>query len=82
MPAERMRRMNEILDEGSGVFHLEPAKSGPTLLTGLPFAFVPHERASFGSTPRLGEQTEDALKEWLSLDPAEIETLRDMGALV
>jgi crotonobetainyl-CoA:carnitine CoA-transferase CaiB-like acyl-CoA transferase len=82
VPAERMRRMNEIVDDGSGVFHFVPGKSAPTLLTGLPFAFAPQQPASFGSTPRLGEQTEDVLKAWLKLEPAEIAGLRERGALV
>lgn len=81
VPAERMRRMNEVVDDGSGVFHFVPGKSAPTLLTGLPFAFVPNRATSFGPTPRLGEQTDDALKDWLKLETAEIARLREQGAL-
>ncbi len=82
VPAERMRRMNEIVDEGSGVFHFVPGRELPTLLTGLPFAFVSQQPTPFGPTPRLGEHTEDALREWLRLTPAEIAGLREKEALV
>jgi benzylsuccinate CoA-transferase BbsF subunit len=82
VPAERMRRMNEIVDDGSGVFHFAPGKPAPTLLTGLPFSFIPRQPASFGPTPRLGEQTDDALRDWLKLEVAEIAGLRERGALV
>jgi len=80
--AEHMRRMDEIMDQtGEGVFQLVPRKSGATLMTGLPFAFVPREQQSFGPTPRLGEQTDDALKDWLGLASDEIAGLRHIGAL-
>jgi len=79
---EHMRRMDEIMDQtGEGVFQLVPRKSGATLMTGLPFAFVPREQQSFGPTPRLGEQTDDALKDWLGLASDEIAGLRHIGAL-
>lgn len=82
VPVEHMRRMDETMGEaGKGVFHLVPAKSGPTLMTGLPFAFVPRAQQEFGPTPRLGEQTDDALQDWLGLAPSEIAGLRDIGAL-
>jgi benzylsuccinate CoA-transferase BbsF subunit len=82
VPAEHMRRMDEIVDEGSGVFHVVPGQPAPTLLTGLPFTFVPRQPTSFGPTARLGEQTDDALKSWLKLETAEIEALRSKGVLV
>lgn len=83
IPAERMRRVNEILDDAQGgVFHLQPGRSGVILLTGLPFGFVPRKPQDFGKTPRLGEHTGDALKEWIGLDAAEIKNLHDAGVLV
>jgi crotonobetainyl-CoA:carnitine CoA-transferase CaiB-like acyl-CoA transferase len=86
IPAQHMRRVNEILDnnsiKSSSVFHLQPGRSKQTLLTGLPFSFSPPRRQEFGPAPRLGEHTEEALKQWLNLDPAEILRLRDAGALV
>lgn len=82
VPAERMRRVNEITKEGSGVFHFVPGRAAPTLLTGMPFAAVPQQQASFGPAPRLGEQTEEALRDWLNLEPGEAARLRATGALV
>jgi benzylsuccinate CoA-transferase BbsF subunit len=81
VPAERMRRMNEITEHGSGVFHFVPGKSAATLLTGLPFGSAPRNEVSFGLVPRLGEHTEQALKDWLDLKPADIAGLREAGAL-
>jgi crotonobetainyl-CoA:carnitine CoA-transferase CaiB-like acyl-CoA transferase len=77
VPAERMRRMDEILGErDDSIFHLMPSSSGSMLLTGLPFAFVPREKPLFGPTPRLGEHTEEALTDWLGLSSSEIAELR------
>lgn len=80
--AERMRRMDEILDpSAASVFRLVPGASGPTLMTGLPFAFVLSEPQSFGPTPRLGENTEFALNEWLGLSRSQIANLQSQGVL-
>ena len=77
VPVERMRRMNEILGEREdSVYHLLPGADGRTLLTGLPFAFVPRGQPSFGPTPRLGEHTDAALADWLNLSDSEIADLR------
>jgi crotonobetainyl-CoA:carnitine CoA-transferase CaiB-like acyl-CoA transferase len=82
VPAQRMRRVNDILAQvPESVFHLDPGSPRPTLLTGLPFAFVPRQRQTFGQTPRLGEHTEHALTTWLGLEAAEIAKLREAGAL-
>jgi crotonobetainyl-CoA:carnitine CoA-transferase CaiB-like acyl-CoA transferase len=82
VPAQRMRRMNDLLAQPEDhVFHLQPGKPQPTLLTGLPFHFVPHEAQAFGNAPRLGEHTEMALKTWLGLEPSEIAKLQKAGAL-
>jgi crotonobetainyl-CoA:carnitine CoA-transferase CaiB-like acyl-CoA transferase len=56
--------------------------SGKTLLTGLPFAFLPTKPQSFGATPRLGENTEETLSGWLNLPTPEISDLRAKGILV
>jgi crotonobetainyl-CoA:carnitine CoA-transferase CaiB-like acyl-CoA transferase len=81
--AQHMRRMDEILrDAGTSVFHLQPGRSAPTLLTGLPFSFVPRPTQTFGAAPRLGEHTDEALQQWLGLEPAAISKLRNTGALV
>jgi crotonobetainyl-CoA:carnitine CoA-transferase CaiB-like acyl-CoA transferase len=82
VPAQRMRRVDETLRQGEdSVFHLQPGKAQPTLLTGLPFWFVPRNKQAFGQAPQLGEHTEEALKDWLGLEDAEIAKLRQAGAL-
>jgi crotonobetainyl-CoA:carnitine CoA-transferase CaiB-like acyl-CoA transferase len=82
LPAQRMRRVDDILAHGKdGVFYLQPGNPQPTLLTGLPFVFVPRQKQTFGRTPRLGEHTEHALKTWLGLETAEIAELREAGVL-
>jgi crotonobetainyl-CoA:carnitine CoA-transferase CaiB-like acyl-CoA transferase len=86
IPAQHMRRVNEILDndniESSSVFYLQPGRPKGTLHTGLPFTFVPRRRQELGTAPRLGEHTDEALKQWLNLDPSSISRLREAGALV
>jgi benzylsuccinate CoA-transferase BbsF subunit len=83
VPAQRMRRVDEVMPNGheDSVFHLAPGKAQPLLLTGLPFAFSPPRKQTFGTAPRLGEHTEEALKAWLGLEAAEIANLRQAGAL-
>jgi crotonobetainyl-CoA:carnitine CoA-transferase CaiB-like acyl-CoA transferase len=82
VPAEHLVRMDEIMRRRDGsVFRLEPGKDKPTLMTGLPFSFVPHQDQCFGPTPRLGEHTDQALQSWLGLEAEAISKLRDSGAL-
>jgi crotonobetainyl-CoA:carnitine CoA-transferase CaiB-like acyl-CoA transferase len=82
IPAERMRRMDEILEQGhNSVFHLRPGKDKATLLTGLPFGFAPRQPQRLGAAPRLGEHAEEALQEWLGMEAAAITELRNAGAL-
>jgi crotonobetainyl-CoA:carnitine CoA-transferase CaiB-like acyl-CoA transferase len=82
VPAQHMRRVNEILPPNeNSIFHLRPSKQQPTLLAGLPFSFAPHDKQTFGEAPRLGEHTEWGLKSWLGLDDSEIVRLREAGAL-
>jgi benzylsuccinate CoA-transferase BbsF subunit len=80
--AQHMRRMDELLPkQNGGVFCLRPDRKKPTLLTGLPFRFLPTKKQVFGEAPRLGEHTEAALSSWLKLDETEIAELKSVGAL-
>ncbi|MEA2981554.1 MAG: hypothetical protein QOF09_3377, partial [Alphaproteobacteria bacterium] len=82
VPAEHMRRMDEVMQRRDGsVFELQPGKERPTLMTSLPFSFVPHKKQQFGQTPRLGEHTDDALQSWLGLEAEAVAKLRDSGVL-
>ena len=82
VPAEHMSRVDEVMRRRDGsVFHLEPGKERPTLMTGLPFSLGPKKKQHFGPTPRLGEHTDEALQSWLGLDAGAIGTLRQEGVL-
>jgi benzylsuccinate CoA-transferase BbsF subunit len=82
VPAEHMRRMDEVMQQRDGsVFRLEPGKERPMLMTGLPLSFVPRRKQEFGPTPRLGEHTDEALQSWLGLETGTIAELRDSGIL-
>lgn len=82
VPAEHMRRMDEIMQPRDGsVFRFEPGKERPMLMTGLPFSFVPCKKQEFGPTPRLGEHTDEALRSWLGLEAGAIGKLRTSGIL-
>ena len=82
VPAEHMRRVDEVMQRRDGsVFHLVPGKERPTLMTGLPFSSASQKKQDFGPTPRLGEHTDEALQSWLGLDASAIEQLRGAGVL-
>jgi benzylsuccinate CoA-transferase BbsF subunit len=82
VPAEHMSRVDEVMRRRDGsVFHLEPGKERPTLMTGLPFSFATQKKQQFGPTPRIGEHTDEALQSWLGLDAGAIGTLREAGVL-
>jgi benzylsuccinate CoA-transferase BbsF subunit len=82
VPAEHMSRVDEVMRRRDGsVFHLEPGKEQPTLMTGLPFSLGAKKKHQFGPTPRLGEHTDEALRSWLGLDASAIGTLRQEGVL-
>ncbi len=75
--AERVREAGEVIkDEPGSVFHLKLGGTAPVLLSGLPFAFIPRDKQSFGDAPRLGEHTDEALKEWLAMSEFAIADLR------
>jgi crotonobetainyl-CoA:carnitine CoA-transferase CaiB-like acyl-CoA transferase len=84
VPARRMRRIQEVVDEpdGAPIFHpLEDPPGWQMMLTGLPFTFgrsvLPRPRPA----PYLGEHTREVLAEWAGLDDAEIAELEAQGIL-
>jgi crotonobetainyl-CoA:carnitine CoA-transferase CaiB-like acyl-CoA transferase len=81
VPASHMARVDEVMRRNGGVFHLEPGRERPLLMTGLPFAFASQGKQHFGQTPRLGEHTDEALRSWLGLDAGAIGTFREAGVL-
>jgi len=82
--AAKMRRMDDVLGHlaPQSAFRFVPGPGQPTLHTVLPFGDAPRAEPQFGATPRLGEHTADALRDWLALDAAEIARLTETGALV
>jgi benzylsuccinate CoA-transferase BbsF subunit len=83
VPAERMRRMDEILNQGNdSVFHVVSGGTDPVLLSGLPFSFQPSEEKTFGPAPRLGEHNESALRDWLNMSESAVSELRAAGVFV
>lgn len=82
--AAKMRRMDDVLQrpDAHTVFRVVDGASQPTLLACLPFGPIPREEQTFATAPRLGEHTEDGLRDWLGLDADEVAALHRSGALV
>ncbi len=79
VPAERVRKIEQVVDEpdGARVFHPMPEpRIGGMLVTGLPFALAADAMPSPYAAPRLGQHTDDVLREWLGLSDGEIEEQR------
>ncbi len=84
VPAERMRRIPEVLEnpDRAQVFHpWDDPQGGSELTTGDPFTFSSSLLAPLRPAPMLGEHTKDALGDWLGLSENEFRELRDQGAL-
>ena len=84
VPAERMRRIPEVLAEknGESVFRpLNDPRDQDRLVTGLPFRFSQSPVAPLSRAPGLGEHTREVLKDWLGLDSNEITRLEENGTL-
>ena len=84
IPAERMRRMNDLIDSPNGATVFRPMEDpveGARLVTGVPFDFSRSALTPFKPAPALGQHTAEVLHEWLGLDEGEIEKLGEQGAL-
>ncbi|HEY7063882.1 MAG TPA: CoA transferase [Chloroflexota bacterium] len=84
VPARRMRRIQEVVNEPAGASVFQPLEDPPgwqMQVTGLPFAFsrsaVPVPRPA----PHLGEHTREVLAEWAGLGAAEIADLESQCVL-
>src|SRR5581483_6212639 len=78
VPAERMRRANEVLETGEGerVFAaVEDPPGHPIRATALPLAFGASSITPIAPAPRVGEHTDAVLRDWLGLADGEIERL-------
>src|SRR5262245_57841620 len=85
IPAERMRRINDLLESGNGatVFaKMEEARVGSMLTTRLPFSLSSDSLPPPSSAPGLGEHTAEILHEWLNLSHEEIDGIKKQEALI
>ena len=78
-----MRTAKEIVSEaGNGsVLHTQIVLDQTVLVSRQPFSFIPRDDAPLRSPARLGEHTEEGLRDWLGLTAAEIQQLQEVGAL-
>jgi crotonobetainyl-CoA:carnitine CoA-transferase CaiB-like acyl-CoA transferase len=85
IPAERMRRINDLLESGNGatVFaKIEEPRVGLMLTTRLPFSLSSDSLPPARSAPSLGEHTAEILREWLNLSRKEIDGIKKQEALI
>ena len=85
VPAERMRRINDLLESGNGatVFaKMEEPRVGSMLTTRLPFSLSSDSLPPPSSAPGLGEHAAEILREWLNLSQEEIATIKEQKALI
>jgi crotonobetainyl-CoA:carnitine CoA-transferase CaiB-like acyl-CoA transferase len=84
VPAERMRRANDVIDPpdaGHVYSPLETLTKRQTMVARLPYTFSSSSTAEPQRVPKLGADTNQALQQWLGLSGSEIETLEAEGAL-
>jgi crotonobetainyl-CoA:carnitine CoA-transferase CaiB-like acyl-CoA transferase len=84
IPAERMRRINDLIDceDGATVFsRMEEPRFGSMLTTRLPFSLSSCSLPTPRTAPSLGEHTKEILRDWLKLDDHELKAIEDQGAL-
>jgi benzylsuccinate CoA-transferase BbsF subunit len=84
VPARRMRRIQDVVDEADGASVFQPLEDPPgwqMLVTGLPFTFGRSALPAPKPAPHLGEHTREVLAEWAGLDAAEIADLQAQGVL-
>ncbi len=83
VPAERMRRINEIVGapDAGDAFHWMEDPPDAMLVTGLPMQLDVGGVAPPAPAPRLGEHTQQALQEWLGMSAEETAPFVDEGAL-
>ena len=85
IPAERVRRVNEVLEPPDAAQVFQPwddPRGGGEITTGVPFTFGTSLLAPLRPAPVMGEHTREALKEWLGLADNEVKDLENQGALV
>lgn len=85
VPAQRMRRIRDVVEapDRSHAFRpMEDARVGTMLTTALPVNPSSGPLPPPRPAPRLGEHTEEVLKEWLGLSEPDVSELADEGVFV
>jgi crotonobetainyl-CoA:carnitine CoA-transferase CaiB-like acyl-CoA transferase len=83
VPAQAMRTAKEIVTDADEVSVLltQIVLDQSVLVSRQPFSFIPREDAPLGSPARMGEHTEEGLRDWLAMTAPEIRKLQEVGAL-
>lgn len=84
VPAQHVRRINELLDgpEPSPVYAPMELRTGATMsTTRLPFSFGKSTTSEPRPAPALGQNTREAIHSWLGLSDDDIDALDKAGAL-
>jgi len=85
IPAERMRRTQDILDDPASGRFFEAIEDPPghrPLMTKLPFTFSRSSTAEVSRSPEIGQDTTAVLRDWLGLTATEVQQLESNGVLV
>lgn len=85
IPAERMRRTQEVLDDAEcgRVFRtIDDPPGGPLTVAKLPLTFSRSCLAESAPSPQIGQHTAAVLRDWLALSSDEVRDLEAEGALV
>lgn len=85
VPAERMRRVDEVVDApdaGHVFLPIEETPGRTTRVAGLPFTLSTSQTSALSSPAAMGEHNHSVLAEWLGLGETEIKELEAAGALV
>lgn len=84
VPTQKMLRIQDLIDHprGEGVFRIMPEpRIGEMMTSVLPFSMTVGQAAAPHPAPRLGEHTDEVLREWLGQSDGNIVHLRQAGAL-
>lgn len=82
VPAQRMYRIRDVIEapDRSHAFRpMEDARIGTMLTTALPLSMSSSPLPPPGPAPRMGQHTEEVLREWLGLSEPEVSRLVDEG---
>lgn len=85
VPAGPIQRLDELAQDAAlheaGFIYRMDGPDGPIPQVGLGMRFDGHSEGTGTPPPKLGQHTEDILREWLECDAAQIEQLRAQRAI-